>query len=319
MRKIISVFLILAILSAVTVSVAASENVTIDDIAKDIITMTAAKDEKGNDVYTYDNIDVFINTVRQELPELTDIEIANFIMEYTGHKYRFPTDATDLFVLDFKSVTTTVEMHFDSVVEDDSIDIITPRATWESDNHAMTIVTSCALTESIGTKKKYTIYANAYWNEDGFPAMRLEDTFAVAHSAVYDDSVNEGGSFDQIFYCNKCGEYTTRSYSVTGDYTTDGTLKLKYADFAPYIAFNSFLKRCDYCVIGSPEDVYFGAFLHYGIIVNSGNANVQAGYAHKTFGPEDSVSVGVSSDKILSFSANFGTIIVDYTAEPVTI
>ena len=319
MRKIISVFLILAILFAVTISVAASENITMDDIAKDIIAITVAKDEKGNDIYTYDNIDVFINTVRQELSEITDIEIANFIMEYTGHKYRFPVDATDLFVLDFKSVTTTVEMHFDSRVEDDSINIIKPRATWESDNHAMTIVTSCALTKSVGTKKNYTIYANAYWNEDGFPTMRLEDTFAVAHSAVYDDSVSEGGSFDQVFYCDKCGEYTLRSYSVTGDNKTEGTLKLKYADFAPYIAFNSFVKRCDYCAIGSPKDAYFGVFLYYGVIVNSGNANVQAGYAHKTFGPDDSVSVGISSDRILSFSANVGTIIVDYTAEPVTI
>ncbi|MBQ4348586.1 MAG: hypothetical protein IJC79_03110 [Clostridia bacterium] len=315
MKKLLSILLTISILFTMTSFAFAEETPTMMSIADEVIDISVSVDISGNEVFTYDNIDIFINAVRNELPDLTDAEIAQFIMLYTGQEQIVPIEDAYLFVLEFKSITTTKTYISTTSVTDDRENIATPLASWESNDGAMTITTNYGLRKTVNGNKYFSVYANAWWED--FPFLRTTDVLAIGSNAVYDDSYDENGYVNQIFYCEDCKEFTTMYSSVSGDNRISGNAEMLYENLFPYIEFNSYTARCNNCNIGDVDDNMFNVFLNFGIIVPT-VANIQAGYGHTTFGLTG-ISVSISADKVLSISGNFGTVVKDYIAEAVTV
>jgi hypothetical protein len=95
-------------------------------------------------------------------------------------------------------------------------------------------------------------------------------------------------------------------------------LTLKYSNLTPYISFTPISPRCDYCTggMGQAKDVYFKAYLSYGIIT-SNTCNIQAHYGHTTVGITN-IQVSIK-DGAVNITPGLAAIVQTYTARAVTV
>lgn len=314
MKKVISIFTVLSIIFVFAFIAFAVNEPTLMSLADELITTTSSTDENGTTVYTYTNIDSFIDSVRENLSEKTDREIAEFIMMYTGQPYENLMDENLLFVLDLDNISTSTSyLTSDSEITDQRYQTIQPRDVWSSNDGKMQITTNSSLKHTDSNGKHYLIWSTANWID--FPITRMTDTFVLYSSGVFDDAYAEYASYTQSFYCDDCAKTTTRVRIVSKDDPSEDTAELKYATYVPYLEFNPIVARCLACN-RLATDVSLSAFVQYQTIVGS-PINIQAGYAHKYVGIG---SVGISiGKKGFSFSASPTVYYTDYTARALTL
>lgn len=152
----------------------------------------------SNTEIVYSNLQEFYVAAKEEIPAISDIELAEYVMDYTGQSYDGLSDETILETLDFTEIST-VEQIFrakeDGTVEEltpEEVEIlleysdISPAASWESDDGYIQITT----TASKGTKGSngtpFTLSGTATWLK--YPAFRFTDTFAIVYGGTFDDS-----------------------------------------------------------------------------------------------------------------------------------
>ena len=103
MKKIISVMMVMMLTFAFPSQVSAEESPTLESIADSIIEITTDNTNE-NPTTTYNNIEEFVNEVRNQIPDIDDLELANFIMDYTGQEDLEVADEETLKYLGFKEI-----------------------------------------------------------------------------------------------------------------------------------------------------------------------------------------------------------------------
>lgn len=318
MKKILSLIFSFVMCFMISVpALASSSSSNLESMASSLIEISETTDTNGSVTITYTNLDTFIETARLTHPELSDLEIAKFLLDYIGQEYNDLPDSEILHFLTYTNITSStsfIRIDQDGHTYVSSTDYV-PYADWTSTDGYMQITTEYSHVNTIGNEKYYAIWARAKWIN--FPAIAMQDAFVLGTSGTFDDSYSEYASVQQAFSCvTGCQLDTYRNRTVTATSPVDFDLTLEYANYLPVIRFVPIAPRCDYCS-GPGRDEYFTAFLRYGIIADE-SVNIQAAYGHKTFGLGD-ISIGFDIAGTPSFSSGISITVEEYIARPVTV
>lgn len=261
---------------------------------------------------TYKNIDVFIDKAHYLYPDISDLEIAEFVMQYTGQSTENLPDEIVLRALESKEVTIRTDyIEVDSsgkqtllsqqelqlaLVEDICQETVSPQDIWISSNGYMKIETICTFKSRQGIHRYYTVSAKADWLK--MPVCFFEDVLAIAHTGYFDADVQEFGYKYQTNTCcgtsykhNLSTNFPTKDISFDYPSTTGTALRFK-------------LQIPQTCTVKTIAHVNraqsISAYLTYGIIVDeAGTLNVKSAYCHKE------VALGSISISCISGSISF--------------
>lgn len=287
-------------------------------LADQIIQTNTYEDENSNIMTDYTDIDLYIDQVHEQFPDISDYELAISIYEYTGQEYAGLPESIILDILDLNNISTTstyITVDQNGTSQTYSSDAV-PYAVWNSSDGYMKITTNYSLLSTSGSEKHYQVWAIANWIK--YPAMALQDAFVLGTNGTFDDSYEEFASVNQTFKCTVGCQYpyTYLNRGVSPTSLTDGDLQLEYKNYVPVIHFIPYSPKCSNCQ-GPASDEFFMAYIRYGVVTNK-SVNIQAGYAHKTLGIGD-ISVGIDATGLPSFSISPAGLISEYIARPVTI
>ena len=320
-KKLVSIALSAVKIMGMSVTSFAAENTTttLSSIAENTIQISSESQDSGAVVTTYDNLPLFIETVHNQLPNTTDEQLADFIIEYSGQDSTAIPSEDKLEMLNYESISNsksyvkiTENGDFIEVSQEEAL-IDTLGVDTSSDGY-MELNTSFSKRKTVGSDKYFTVWSYATWLK--WPAVALTDVLVISTSGTFDDSFSESGYVNQTFQCTSgCSKNTYRNRSVSKTSLTSDDLTMKYSNYVPYLNFTPISPRCDYCGGGS-KDKYFKAYLKYGVITSS-SCNIQASYGHKTFGVSGiSVSVSAAGPSI---SVGVGSTISVYNGRAVTV
>lgn len=320
-KKLVSIVLTATMVMGMSITALASETSapTLTSIAESTIQISNEEQENGVEVTTYDNLPLFIKTVHNTLPAITDEQLADFIVEYSGQDSTAIPSEDKLEMLNYESISNsksyvkiTEEGEFIEVSQEEAL--VAPCGVDTSTDGYMELNTSFSKRKTVGSDKYFTVWTYATWLK--WPAVALTDVLVLSTSGTFDDSLSESGYVNQTFQCTSgCSQNTYRNRSVSKTSLTKDDVTMKYSNYVPYLNFTPISPRCDYCGGGS-KDKYFKAYLKYGVITSS-SCNIQAAYGHKTFGLSG-ISVSVSATGP-SISVGVGSTISVYTGRAVTV
>lgn len=285
-------------------------------VAGDTIQITTTVDEGESTLTTYSNIALFVETVHNTLPDVSNEDVAYFLASYTGQNTELIPLEDILDMLTYSSISTTASI---VVVDDNGISTAysgdaVPAVIWTSDDEYMQIDTCFGKRFTLDGESYYNVWATATWLD--YPAICMQDAFVIGTSGTFDDSVTEKGWVHQTFKCRDCNRYTYWNRSVDKENTIDDDLSLEYDTFVPVLHFDPITARCEHCGDYNADDILFSVYLKYGMIADE-SVNIQSGYAHKTLGIGN-ISVGIDISGTPSFSAGLSTV-KKYIARPVTV
>ena len=239
----------------------------------------------------------------------SEYDIACFLVDYTGLDYRALPEEDIYDYLEINEMYSS-NTSFTNVQESE----IMPSAIWDSPDGMMTITTNYTYLETLNNGlDSYKVYAMATWLE--YPRFRLNDCLTIGHNAYYDDDIEVTGKVTFEIYCDLCDLNRYEVCEVDTTNQEDGFTELKFQTMAPSLHFDLPNDKCEECLF--EQDVYFVAFLRYGILADT-VANIQTGYAHKLVGV-GKPSVGMDINGTPSFGVTAGMQIEEYIAEPVTV
>jgi len=321
MKKCISLFLFLVMLFSMTSTAFAAESpsATLESIAHNTLQVTKELQDSGAEVTTYNNLPAFVSVAREQCPDITDLQLANFIVEYVGQDSAAIPDNDKLDILTYKNISTSISYakvtkSGEFIEASKSEALISPLGIDTSSDGYMQLNTGFGLRAIQGSEKFFSVWVAATWLK--WPAVALTDVLVLGTTGTFDDSFAESGYVHQTFQCvSGCTKNTFRNRQVSKTNIKSGDLTLKYANFTPYIEFSPISPRCDYCG-GGAKDKYFRAYVRYGVSTTN-RCNIQASYGHKTVGIGN-ISVGISTNGVPSISASLGKVTV-YNGRPVTV
>ena len=251
-------------------------------IASSVIHVEKRTDDTGNTITTFSKLDDFADAVRLAKPEISDYDLAVYILQYTDQEITGLSEEEVLSFLAYDNITTSscyvgIDGMGNTYVSHDAAMPAKDRSPSDSD---IKISTSYSHLKTDRAEKYYSVWATASWLQ--YPAVCVQDVFTLGTTGVFDDSYHETGSVTQHFYCRSCRNTTVRKRSVSAAAPVDNDLTLGYARFVPVLYFEPIAPRCDYCGGGGAKDAVLSTCIRYGIIADD-NVNIRAGYAHKTF------------------------------------
>ena len=124
MKKFVKAFLTMAMCFSMLSSnalAAESEIPGLSVLADEYISVSVSNTE-----IVYSNLQEFYVAAKEEIPAISDIELAEYVMDYTGQSYDGLSDETILETLDFTEIST-VEQIF-RAKEDGTVEELTPEA-----------------------------------------------------------------------------------------------------------------------------------------------------------------------------------------------
>ena len=317
MKKISSLLLALAIMCSTVIPAFASE-LDLSQLADNYIEVETIITSDGTEINTYSNILQFVNLAHSNLPNVSDMEIAYYIMGITGQEVEAIPESDMLDMLSYDSITTSKLVvpvsDQEELFPERAGEVAAPSDVYTDENNTMQITTNFAYTGTAANGDKcFNVWSTAKWLD--YPAICIEDAFALGTTGTFDSTVTEHAYVNQVFYHAGCGHYTTRLRSVDKNDTVDEDLVLRYESGIPYIKFTPYAPCCDYCNTGG-SDYFFTAYLRYGVRCAS-SCIIMAKYSHTTFGVTG-ISLSFDGWEPI-FSANLGTIQVDYPARAVLV
>ncbi len=339
MKKIISVMMVMMLTFAFPSQVSAEESPTLESIADSIIEITTDNSNE-NPTTTYNNIEEFVNEVRNQIPDIDDLELANFIMDYTGQDDLEVADEETLKYLGFKEIIVSEDYikvdeagNTESMTQDemtlamfrDDYGISPLQNPWTSDNGYMQI--KIVISRESGVVNGYVDYqiaAYGHWLK--MPTCYFTDVFALYfNNAVFDSSHEIYGKLEQIQKCcSTTKKYKSQVWNNENKppyYTEKNVIVSNQLDNAVAITFKLIQPGLFQCTaitqkhLSTITDIL--TYMSYGISVKSGAKFVtQAGYCHKQISLG---SIGVSaSGSGISFSASGTVIKKDYIGDKLT-
>ena len=109
MKKFINTILIIAFILIVPFNIYAnqkSDNQSIILIADEIINKEISYSQNSTAI-TYKNIESFINYIKENIENISEIDLAKFIIDYTGQEYDGLSEEIILETLNYKEITVS--------------------------------------------------------------------------------------------------------------------------------------------------------------------------------------------------------------------
>lgn len=147
MKKILSLIMVVVFLlqmSIPTIAIDASDEAKLKRIAEETINITIEDSELlDSQVTTYSNIDSFVKKIREDYPQITDYDIAEFLLNYMGQDSEAIPVEQRLIYLEYDNFSVCTEYFGNDNTQNDTItDMISPCVDWTSTDNAMKISTS---------------------------------------------------------------------------------------------------------------------------------------------------------------------------------
>ena len=321
MKKFLSLFLALTMLCSLTIPTFASEP-SLDEIASNTIAIMHTIQENGVEVTTYENLDIFVFEAKKQLPALTDYEIAEFMVEFTGQNSAVLPESAVMKMLEydnFSIASSYVKINEDGssreISEQEALTCLLGSEYTDPDG-IMKFDTGFSKLYTNGNTKHFNVWSSATWLN--YPDICFEDAFVLGTNGSYDDSsVDDFGYVHQTFKCLSCGRYTPYYRTVYANSPIDEDLVLEYTSHGvPGIIF---YPKAPYCQYGehNVDDFDFTVYINYDVVIE-GSGMIQAGYGHVTLGL-GGIEVSVSSDGTPQFSGGVATFVDSIYARPVTL
>ena len=340
MKKLFSMILVIMLAFAFPSQVSAEETPTLESIANSIIEITTDNSNE-NPTTTYNNIEEFVNEVHNQIPDIDDLELANFIIDYTGQDDLEVADEETLKYLGFKEIIVSEDYirvdemgNTESMTQDemtlamfrDDYGISPLQNPWTSDNGYMKI--KIVVSRESGVVNGYVDYQiGAYGHWLKMPVCYFTDVFALHFSdAVFDSSHEIYGKLEEtINCCTTTSKYKSQVW-VNEDrppyYTEKNVVVSNQFDNAVAIKFKLIQPQVYQCTSTTSNhnlrttDIL--TYMSYGISVRPNvKFTIQAGYCHKQVSVG---SIGVSaSGSGISFSLSGVGSKKDYISDKLTI
>lgn len=338
LNKILTVILCLLMLIPGTGYTYAQNMETIEEIADNLIDVKIEE----YDYYitkSYKNIPAFVSYVKSAYPNMSELEIGGFLIQYTGQGV--PEDYDDAYLIEKASYyEINIQEEFLKKDEDGTIsaatkgealialvnELIMPLdATynyWSSDDGYIRIQTIYELAKTVGNKKYYAVAAKAEWLK--LPICRFTDVICLANTATYDDSYNDCGRYIQKTTCCSFAGTVHYTKNLTETKYADGTgsgVNLMYDSIKAVGAeVDLRVTSCNNPSAPGGHDeklVNMNALVRYRIICEKNKSyNIRSAYSHKELG-FGGIDFSVSNNLSISFSGVLDT--SDYFARIVTI
>ena len=282
------------------------------EIAEEFVTVEKQYDN-GNTIMVYRNLNAFVGKVREEIPDVNNIQLAQFISDYTEQEIIVETEELAELILSADNFHVASELVKGIERKDSPKGGL--RSTWNSSDGYMRIITSYTYlgTDSLGGH--YNIYSTATWQT--MPTVKLQDVFVLGTNASIDDTFTDSGYCSQTWKCNmgSCGA-TSTFYRTVNEYNLSNSgLQMQYSSGIPYLRFNC-VGYCKTCNSTNPTLTKYSAFLNYQVTTN-GTQMIYGAYSHKTIGVTN-ITVGISSSGAVTFGG-IGVTHTDYQARGVTL
>lgn len=342
--KIAYVLLALSLCLQAGFMASASPNISVDQIAKQVLTAYYGIDEQGVETICYENIQEFKTELYTVFPDISDLDVAKYILLYTGNTLEEVNQLDDEYILE--ALTYGERIHSNSYIKTDKngnqtimsrnemFDEITdstpaigiaPMSMWtSSDGYMRLTTTASSTTGSVSGRKYYILETTGKWLKT--PINKGEDILAIGTTAVFDNTYNYYGQYVQSIQCktsygicdNKTWTYTVsknagaNSSNIKFEFDTSGNggMALRFKLFSYTCPHSGSLAH----MISYPK---MEAKLRFKVSLYNADAEVRPYYCHKQIGI-GSVGVGFSqSGPSISFSF-VGTKAV-YAAEPLAI
>ena len=316
-----------------------TQNISIlKELAKEHISVTVTGSETN-----YSNIENFYSAARQKLPNISDLDLAKTVLEYTRQDYSNLSDETILETLDFLEITSTNQFFrakTDGSVEEVSLkevqtaldNPITPLADWLSNDGYMQITTNAYKESKTDYGTPFILTATAAWLK--YPAFRFTDTLAIVYDGVFDDSYTVYSTFNETGKCSKCKKIfswnETESYGSTSSNNEPHFIRKSNRielDFSQSQAIGtkldlkiiSCLHPANGTAVNFANTTGISAYIRFRILCNS-TTEAGAAYAHAKLAGEISISGTVGSNGVSpSFNSTISKSMTRYSAAPVTL
>lgn len=318
---------------------ASEESLTLDDIAEEYISLS----NQNNEVI-YSNLAEFYDQVRIHIPEISDIELAEYLICYADLNYENADDIEKLEVLEFVELRKSCELYClkeDSISEIDNQFILSsestvmPLADWESEDGYLLIKTNCGVGEKQSNgDTAYVLSADATWLKE--PSIRLVDTFAITYGGAFDDSFDITATLNRSETCTWCGNKPAINENEKYGPDSDGVSRLTQSSSAIELDFsqaNSIGMKFSVARVGcyhvpSSDTTVSYNYAKYGTlsvslkfrVLVSSTTEAKAAYAHKTFGLDVDIGATVQEKSVTpTFSVSIISVANTYVAPPVTL
>lgn len=341
-KKLVSVALSAVMLMGMSLTAFAAEppqtQSILTELAKEYISVTVTDSETN-----YSNIENFYSAARQELSDVSDLDLAKTVLEYTNQDYSSLSDEIILETLDFSEITSIDQ--FFRTKEDGSVEelsseevqailnnSITPLADWSSDDGYMKMTTNASKGKKTNYGTPFTLSCTATWLK--YPVFRLTDTLAIVYGGTFDDSYTIYSTFNETGKCSKCGK--TFNWNETESYGSDSS------NSKPHFIKNSDMIELDFAqaqAIGARYDLKviscvhpvggttanfadttkISSYIRFRVLCGS-TTEARAAYAHTKLAGKVTISGSVSASGVSpSFGGTLDIIASKYTAAPVTL
>lgn len=318
MKKLFSMILVVMLAFAFPSQVSAEETPTMESIANSIIEITTDNSNE-NPTTTYNNIEEFVNEVCNQIPDIDDLELANFIMDYTGQDDLEVADEETLKYLGFKEIIVSEDYikvdeagNTESMTQDEMTLAmfrddygISPLANpWTSDNGYMQIKIVISRETGILSNKKvgYQIAVYGKWLKN--PTCFFEDVLTLYFSqGTYDTTHEVYGKLEETFTCctsksnyksqvwknaNKPDYYTNKNVKVDNPVGNVQAIRFNLKNITTFQC-----TRTTHAHTQSVSNIL--AYMSYGIKVPSKeDCIVQGVYGHKKISVG---SIGISASQ----------------------
>ena len=339
MKKTLSaIFAILFVfLFAFPMQIFAEETPTLESIANNIIEITT-DDSNENPTTTYNNIEEFVTEVRNQMPDIDDLELANFIVDYTGQEDFDIEDEEALKYLGFKEIIVSddyikvdADGNTESMTEDEMTVAmfrddygISPQANPSTSNngymkmkHVVSRETGILSNKKVG----YQIAVYAHWLK--MPLCHFEDVLTLYFDyGTYDANHEVYGKLEEtITCCTNNYKYKTQVWKTADkpDYHTNKNVTVDNiggnAQGIRFKLLGSNIYACSRITNNHARAVTdILTYMSYGILVPSkADCVIQGVYGHKTISIS---SIGVSASQSgVTLSLSPKTALDEYRAD----
>ena len=337
MKKSLSAVLAIMLIFAFPMQIFADEVPDLESIANNIIEITT-DNSKENPIITYNNIEEFVTEVRNQIPDIDDLELANFIVDYTGQDEFDIEDEEALKYLGFKEIIVSddyIKVDADGNTESMTQDEMTvamfrddygisPQANPSTSNNGymkMKHVVSRETGILSNNKVGYQIAVYAHWLK--MPLCHFEDVLALYFDCgSYDTNHEVYGKLEEtITCCTYNYKYKTQVWKTADkpDYHTNKNVTVdNTGGNAQGIRFklrSSAIYTCPRTINNHARVVAdILTYMSYGIKVPSKeDCVIQGVYGHKTISI-GSIGIGASESGI-SLSLSPKTALDEYRAD----
>lgn len=323
MKKLTAVLLTIALIFIIPIQAPAA-------MVKEVPTLVSIADETiyksadltyGNSTITYSGIDVFVDEAHSELPSISDAEITQFLIEYTGQSKLNISEEEANTYLNSKEIVinnrfvkidengTKTEIDKDEITAElDREKFSIALSKYQSNNEYLEFTTIIARqSDVVDGYVDYRVGAYATWLK--MPKWHLTDLLFIDFSdnVVFDSNQEIYGKLEETITCHEVeSHYKSQAWKSDDkpDYFTNKNVYVDNGYFGGAIGFKlkpaiSIKCGCD-SLIHRKKLTSIRAFVSFGISVEAGkNFEIQPAYCHTKL-------IGIKSDDLFynEFPAN---------------